>query len=106
MKYLFLLSFLLLITGCENIKESKNINEKPIKEVLVKLKESNLCKILKKGIAINFFKKINEKTLAKDILGILLYKIVIDKLQNYPELKIKLMIYYKDYYSRLLLTKY
>ena len=41
MKYFFLLSFLLLITGCENIKESKNINEKPIKEVLVKLKESN-----------------------------------------------------------------
>ena len=41
MKYLFLLSFLLLITSCENIKESKNLNEKPIKEVLVKLKESS-----------------------------------------------------------------
>ncbi|WP_347375063.1 M23 family metallopeptidase [Aequorivita sp. Q41] len=41
MKYLFLLSFLPLLTSCENIKASKDFNEKPIEEVLVKLKESN-----------------------------------------------------------------
>lgn len=41
MKYLFLLSYLLLITSCKNTEDSKDLTEKPEKEVLVKLEESN-----------------------------------------------------------------
>ncbi|WP_162274046.1 M23 family metallopeptidase [Polaribacter reichenbachii] len=40
MKYLLLLSYLLIITSCKNIGEPKNGTEKPIKEIPPKLKES------------------------------------------------------------------
>tara|TARA_R110001606_G_scaffold399186_2_gene581409 strand:+ start:22659 stop:23858 length:1200 start_codon:yes stop_codon:yes gene_type:complete len=41
MKYLFLLSYLVLLTSCKHTEDSKNLTEKPEKEVLVTLKESN-----------------------------------------------------------------
>lgn len=42
MKYTILLSFLLIIASCKNGEDSKKLNEKPIKQVQVKLKKSGL----------------------------------------------------------------
>lgn len=41
MKYLLLLSYLLIITSCKNIEEPKNLTEKSIKEIPSELKESS-----------------------------------------------------------------